>query len=442
MFASQVGDYLDDNELGTTRTHATDSFDPTHPVYRDIKRLAALTKAHPALRNGAMQDRWSSGSSGIYAFSRLARQSQREYVVALNNSTTARTAAVPTYVRRGGFTRVYGDGPRRLSTDRSRRLRVTVPALSTVVYESTRRIPASRRAPSIGLVQPRPPAATPSRMRVQALVGGASFNEVTFYAKAGRGAWRPIGTDDSRPYRVFHDTSRLDDGTPVRYRAVVRDNAGHTRLSGRRTAVVPKPRLTFLSPAPGADVFGTIHVDMKADPERASHVVTVQRKVGSGSWRTLRVDRSSPAYGVFDDVSAIPVGTTISYRGILTEPDGTRVVGPVRTVTRTAPKPLVTSATVAGSMQSEAGCTGDWQPDCATTHLTFDTGDGLWKGTWTLPAGDYEWKIAIDDSWTTSYGDGGGGSNIALHVPTGGAPVTFVWDQVSHVPTATVGSGG
>ena len=31
---------------------------------------------------------------------------------------------------------------------------------------------------------------------------------------------------------------------------------------------------------------------------------------------------------------------------------------------------------------------------------------------------------------------------VALTVPTGGAPVTFFWDQVSHVPYATVGAGG
>ncbi len=444
MFASQVGDYLDDNLLGTDRTHATASFDPTHPLYRDIKKLAAVARAHPALRNGAQQDRWSSPAAGIYAFSRMGRGAQREFVVALNNSTSAKTAAVPTYVRRGGFQKVYGAGPRSLTTDRRSRLSLTVPALSTVVYESVKRIPASKRAPSIGLQRPRPTDVTPSRMRVRALVGGASFNEVTFYAKVGAGRWRSIGTDDSRPYRVYHDTSRIDDGTPVRYRAVVRDNAGHTRLSDWRLATVPRPRLTFTSPADAANVFGTIQVALKADPERASHVVRLQRRVDDGAWETLRVDRTSPAYAVWDDVRDIPVGSTIRYRGILTEPDGTRVVSPVRTVTRTAPEPLVGSVTAAGSVQSEIGCPGDWQPDCATSHLTFDDSDGLWKGTWTLPEGSYEWKVAIDDSWDVNYGAGGaaGGGNVALTVPAGGAPVTFFWDQISHVPYATVGAGG
>jgi hypothetical protein len=36
--------------------------------------------------------------------------------------------------------------------------------------------------------------------------------------------------------------------------------------------------------------------------------------------------------------------------------------------------PNPSSVTVAGSLQSELGCPGDWQPDCAATHLSFDAG--------------------------------------------------------------------
>ena len=43
-------------------------------------------------------------------------------------------------------------------------------------------------------------------------------------------------------------------------------------------------------------------------------------------------------------------------------------------------------------------------------------------------------------AWDVNYGAGGaaGGSNLTLTVPAGGASVTFVWDQVSKVPTATI----
>ena len=91
-------------------------------------------------------------------------------------------------------------------------------------------------------------------------------------------------------------------------------------------------------------------------------------------------------------------------------------------VTVSAPEPSVDSVTVAGSLQSELGCPEDWQPGCAATHLAFDTGDGLWHATFELPAGSYDWKVAINDSWNLNYGAGGaaGGGNLTLTVPTGG----------------------
>jgi len=207
----------------------------------------------------------------------------------------------------------------------------------------------------------------------------------------------------------------------------------------KRSAVVPAPKVTIEVPAEGASVFGKITVRATADPERASHVVKIQRSLNGAAWHTLTTDSSSPVYTYVDDMATIPVGTAIRYRAVLKEPDGTRVISPVRSVTRTEPKPLVNSVTVAGDVQSEIGCAADWNPACAVSHLTFDTSDGLWKKTWTVPAGSYQWKVAINDNWTVSYGAGGGGDNIKLEVPAGGAQVTFVWDQVTHVPTATVG---
>jgi alpha-amylase len=154
---------------------------------------------------------------------------------------------------------------------------------------------------------------------------------------------------------------------------------------------------------------------------------------------TLATDESSPVYTHYGNLSTVPVGTQIQYRAVLNEPDGTEVISPERTVTRTEPQPLVPSVTVAGSLQSEMGCPADWDPACDTSDLTFDTTDGLWKGTFTLPAGTYAWKVAINNSWDINYGAGGaaGGSDIPL-VLEAESQVTFAWDQVTHIPTATV----
>lgn len=222
------------------------------------------------------------------------------------------------------------------------------------------------------------------------------------------------------------------------YLAVVCDNAGHQRLSSPRKAVVPAPKLTMELPAEGAEVFSTIEVRVTADPERASHVVRIQRRLPSDSdWVTVKRDDSSPVCSYYDDLSTVPVGTVIRYRAVLNEPAGTQVISPVRSVSRTAPQPLVGSLTVAGSLQSEIGCANDWDPACTDSHLTFNTTNGLWEGTFQLPEGQYEYKVAINNSWDVNYGAGGaaGGSNIPISIPQGSSSVTFVWDQVSHVVT-------
>ncbi len=221
------------------------------------------------------------------------------------------------------------------------------------------------------------------------------------------------------------------------------DLKGLLDRSNSRRAVVPAPKLAIELPAEGAEVFGTIEVRVTADPERASHVVRIQRRLPSDSgWVTLRTDNSSPVYSFYDDLSKVPVGTEIRYRAILNEPDGTRVISPVRTVTRTAPQPLVDNVTVAGSLQSEIGCPGDWDPACAASHLTFNTNNGLWEGTFQIDPGNYDYKVAIDNSWDVNYGAGGaaGGSNIAISIPSETRSVTFVWDQVRHVVTHTLNS--
>ena len=98
------------------------------------------------------------------------------------------------------------------------------------------------------------------------------------------------------------------------------------------------------------------------------------------------------------------------------------------------------SVTVAGSLQSEISCPEDWQPACSTSHLTFNTNNGLWEGTFEITPGDYLYKVAINNSWDVNYGAGGaaGGADIPITVAPGATSVTFVWDQVSHIVTHTL----
>ncbi|HEU5471751.1 MAG TPA: alpha-amylase family glycosyl hydrolase [Actinophytocola sp.] len=338
MFASQVPDYLDDDLLGTDATHAQANFEPGHPLYRSIRTLADLARAHPALRDGTHQHRLSSAEAGIYAFSRLDRARQREYVVALNNSEQPKTAAIPTYAGNRTFHRIYGSGPDRARSAGDRALTLTVPPLSTVVYLLDGEIPGSRSAPAISLGVPEPAAESRARLQVSASVSGSSFYEVTFYARTAGGSWTPIGTDDTAPYRVFHDVSSLRPGAGVQYRAVVQDNRGHTSRSAPRSTAVPSAALTIESPAENSGVRGTVEVRAVADPDRASHVVRFERSVADGPWTPIGSDDSSPAYTVFDDLTPLNLaaGTPVRYRAKLTEAGRTTTSAP-RTVRAAGP---------------------------------------------------------------------------------------------------------
>jgi glycosidase len=440
MFASQVPEYQDDNQIGSDRTPAQDNFVTDSAMYRTIQRLAKLTEKRSALRNGAQQVRFASDGPGLFAFSRVDRKRHKEYVVALNNSESATSARVPTFIRKGTFKLLYGDGPKKLRSNGARRLGVEVGGLSTVVYKSVGRIPRSHQAPRIRLAKPAPSEVSHGRMHVAAKVKGSSFYEVTFQRRIGKhGKWKTIGVDDSAPYQVFNDVSNLKVGRKVAYRAAVLDNAGHKRGSKARTTRVPRTKVTMSAPEDGGTVSNVDPVTVTAtvDPERPLQSVEFQRSVAGGPWTSLGTDSSAPAYTTTDDVSALPLGTVVRYQAILSEAGAVQSTSAPTTVTTAPPEPAVGSVTVAGSLQDELGCPEDWLPDCAATHLAFDTSDGKWHGTFTLPEGNYEWKVAIDDSWDVNYGAGGaaGGANIPLVVPAGGDTYVFTWDQVTHVPS-------
>jgi Ca2+-binding RTX toxin-like protein len=105
------------------------------------------------------------------------------------------------------------------------------------------------------------------------------------------------------------------------------------------------------------------------------------------------------------------------------------LVAPARVLALTQ----LASAIVVGDFQSELGCPGDWQPDCPVTQLTYDANDDVWQGTWTLPAGQWQYKVALNGGWDENYGANAtlNGANIALMLATDSA-VKFYYDHKTH----------
>jgi hypothetical protein len=92
---------------------------------------------------------------------------------------------------------------------------------------------------------------------------------------------------------------------------------------------------------------------------------------------------------------------------------------------------------IPGSEGSELGCAADWLPDCDNVQLTLDADDEIWKGTFTLPAGPYAYKGAIDKAWTENYGEGAVRDGANIEFTSDGSAISFYYDHRTHWITST-----
>lgn len=84
---------------------------------------------------------------------------------------------------------------------------------------------------------------------------------------------------------------------------------------------------------------------------------------------------------------------------------------------------------IPGTLQSVLGCPGDWQPECESTALTYNADYDIWRGSFDIPAGSYEYKVALNGTWDVNFGADAapGGANIALELEED-TTVDFLFD--------------
>ncbi|MFD8689211.1 pullulanase-type alpha-1,6-glucosidase [Streptomyces sp. NPDC059651] len=313
MFASKTADYLDDDELGTDRTHASDAYDTSHPLYRSIAALSELTAKNPALRDGVQTERYAEGS--VYAFSRTDPERGNEYVVATNNGTAAKTVELSTESAGMDFRTLYG-GSGTVRSGADKKITVTVPALSSIVLRAAKTLTTHAAEPSVTLKAPA--AGATGTVELTADVDGGSLNRVVFAAQTGNGRWTTLGTADHAPYKVTQtiaDTTAA--GTPLRYKAVVVDRTG-------RTASTLAASTAGQAPAPAKPVA----------VERDYAVIHYKRADGdydgwqAGSGDTTAAFTGRDAYGAFAWIKVPEGASSVPYT---VEKSGT-ADGPERTV--------------------------------------------------------------------------------------------------------------
>lgn len=140
-------------------------------------------------------------------------------------------------------------------------------------------------------------------------------------------------------------------------------------------------------------------------------------------------------YTITGDVAAD--AWTLIHRAAITAPTTVVDRDPRNDASQITAAPAITSdpttVTLAGSFQSAISGCSDWTANCAATHLTH-VGDGVWRGAFSIPAGNWEYKVALNDGWTESHPT----NNVNLNLGSE-ATVYFyfndnddwVWDSVN-----------
>lgn len=383
LFASKVADYLDDDQIGTDRTHAADAYDPTHPLYRSIAELAKLREDHPALADGTHEELYAKDS--VYAFSRTGED--REYVVAVNNATEAKTVTVP--VESAAFETIYGGEA--AETADGGAMTVTVPALSSIVLRAEAELPTAATRPTLALTAPA--AGATGTVTLSADPGKTADARVVFAAQVGNGKWRTLGSVDHAPYKITqYVPATVAAGTSLRYKAVVVDRAGHTAsdLAETTAGQAPEPE----KPSAVDRDYAVVHY-RRADGDYAGW------SLESGDQKAAFVGRD--AYGAFAWVKLPDGASSVAYT---VEKDGA-TDGGERTIDLSATGEVWVEAGDDGQQATKPG--GVYPaPDTSKAVIHFHRPGGDYDGwglhTWTGAASPTEWSKPLQPTGQDAYG--------------------------------------
>ncbi|MEU5310490.1 pullulanase-type alpha-1,6-glucosidase [Streptomyces sp. NPDC021562] len=403
MFASKVADYLDDDEIGTDRTAASDSYDTGAPLYQQISALGKLRKDNPALADGVQTERYAADGAGVYAFTRTDAKTGQEYVVAFNNAGTAKTATFPTGSAGMRYRALYGTTGT-LTSGQDHGVTVTVPAESAVVYKAAGPLARPATAPALTLAAPA--AGASGTVDLTAAVTGGQLDRVVFAAQVGNGKWTVLGSADHAPYKVTQTLAAdVAAGTPLRYKAVVVDSAGHTSsalaesTSGTPPAAEP--------PTASSRDYAIVHY-RRTDGDYADWNLYAWGDLADGeatTWPAGHPFTGRDAYGAFAWVKLKPGASNVGF--LVVDKDGNKDVSADRSI----------DVTKTGEVWIEQGKTdvltqkptADYPPqDTTEAVIHYHRADGNYDGwglhVWTGAANPTDWSNPLKPVKTDAYG--------------------------------------
>ncbi|MBT2423965.1 pullulanase-type alpha-1,6-glucosidase [Streptomyces sp. ISL-22] len=403
LFASKTADYLDDDQLGTDRTHASDAYDPSAPLYRQISALSKLRKAHPALADGVQTERYAADGAGVYAFSRTDARKGIEYVVAFNNADEAKTATFATGSAGMAFKGIYGTDDS-VRSDADKKLTVTVPAGSAIVLKAAGRLAEPATEPTLTLRAPA--AGATGTVEIGADVDGGQLNRVVFAAQVGNGKWKTLGSADHAPYTVTQTIGKdVPAGTALRYKAVVIDSTGRTAsaTAASTTGTPPAPE----TPTASSRDHAIVHYK-RTDGDYANWGLYAWGDLADGestNWPDSHPFIGRDAYGAFAYVKLKPGASSVGF--LVIDKDGNKDVSADRTidVTRTGEIWIEQGEE---AVRTERPAADYPAPDKTKAVLHYHRADGDYDGwglhVWTGAANPTDWSNPLKPVKTDPYG--------------------------------------
>ncbi|MGW1271522.1 pullulanase-type alpha-1,6-glucosidase [Streptomyces sp. NPDC002491] len=401
MFASKTADYLDDDEIGTDRTHASDAYDTSAPLYRQIAALAKLRKANPALADGVQEERYAADGAGIYAFSRTDARTGQEYVVAFNNAGAAKSASFAVGSAGMTYRGVHGTTATAKSGADSK-ITVTVPARSAIVLKAAGKPSRPAAKPTITLKAPA--AGATGTVELTADANGGQLNRVVFAAQVGNGKWRTLGSADHAPYKVTQTVGKdVKAGTALRYKAVVVDSTGRT-ASATAESVTGAPPAEETPTASSRD-YAIVHYK-RTDGDYADWGLYAWGDLADGestTWPASHPFVGRDAYGAFAYVKLKPGASNVGF--LVIDKDGDKDVSTDRTI----------DVTKTGEVWIEQGkdAVRTERPDYpaqdrAKAVVHYHRADGNYDGwglhVWTGAANPTDWSKPLEPVRTDAYG--------------------------------------
>lgn len=236
MFPTRVADWKTESRVGSPPIGNGSSFDVIgNPIEAQLRALAALREANPALSTGATIVR--AAQHDVLVVSRIDAVAHREYVAAFNSGSATARITVPTSTPSASWAPLYGTATATASGS-DRRLALVIPAGSTVLLRAGSDLPVS--APPAPVLKVAADDLT-SMFRASATVATSQPLSVAFAVRRGTGgAWRRLAVDDSSPYRAFVEPQHYRRGDRLFLVAIARNLDGTTSVSPIVPFTVPK----------------------------------------------------------------------------------------------------------------------------------------------------------------------------------------------------------